>query len=160
MSYRNLDIALSAIKRSRGRLRKSLLGMSDHYEYMFLDCPPSITLVAENVFRAADRLLVPLVPTTLSLLSYRKLIAFFTDSGLDATRLSAFFSMMESRKRLHRETMAYVSVHDERVLRTVIPYLSDVERMGVERAPVVHSKPRSTAAESYVSLWNELKVLL
>jgi len=160
MSFRNLDLALGAVKRSRQRLRKSLLGIGDDYDYMFLDCPPSITLVAESVFRTADRILVPLVPTTLSLLSYRKLIAFFSDSGLDATRLSAFFSMMESRKRLHRDTMAYVSDRDERVLRTVIPYLSDVARMGVERAPVVHTRPRSLAAQSYTSLWEELRRIL
>jgi cellulose biosynthesis protein BcsQ len=160
MSYRNLDIALSAVKRSRSRLRKSLLGIGDPYDYVFLDCPPSITLVAENVLRMADRILVPLVPTTLSLLSYRKLVAFFAESGLDATRLFAFFSMMEPRKRLHRDTMAYVSDRDERVLRSVIPYLSDVERMGVERAPVVYSRPRSVAAQSYINLWDELKGLL
>ena len=43
------------------------------YEYMFLDCPPSISLVSESVFEAADALLVPIIPATLSSRTFEQL---------------------------------------------------------------------------------------
>ena len=61
-SYRHMDLALDGAKSNRlNRVIKPL-----DYEYVFLDCPPSISLVSENVFEAADALLVPIIPATLS----------------------------------------------------------------------------------------------
>ena len=48
------------------RLGAVLEPLQDEYEYTFLDCPPSISLVSESVFEAADALLVPIIPATLS----------------------------------------------------------------------------------------------
>lgn len=159
MSHRNLDVVLGSVKRSRQRLRESLGSLAGQYECMILDCPPSITLVSENIFRAADYLIVPFIPTTLSLLSYGKLNDFFNDEGLDASRIRAFFSMTELRKRMHRDIMQQMSGNDWRFLRTVIPYMSDIERMGLYRAPVVSSKPNSLAAQRYLELWDKISRL-
>jgi chromosome partitioning protein len=159
MSLRNLDVVLGSVKRSRSRLRESLGSLDGQYDYMFLDCPPSITLVSENIFRAADYVVVPFIPTTLSLLSYGKLIGFFHDEGLDANRIRAFFSMTEMRKRMHRDIMRQMTRDDWRFFRTVIPYMSDIERMGLYREPVGSSKPNSLAARIYLDLWREISRL-
>jgi cellulose biosynthesis protein BcsQ len=158
LSLRNLDIALDAGPRSKRRLKESLLTLKSDYEYMFLDCPPNITIVSENIFRAADHILVPFIPTTLSLVAFEKLLDFFDEEGLDSGRICAFFSMAEVRKRMHTDIMLKMLSEDRRFLRTAIPFLSDIERMGIERAPVVHSKPYSLAARRYRELWEEIKV--
>jgi cellulose biosynthesis protein BcsQ len=160
LSHRNLDIALDGVKRSKWRLRESLHTLEDDYDLMFLDCPPNITLVSENIFRAADYLLFPCVPTTLSLLAYEKLLQFFDDKGLDGDRIRAFFSMAEPRKRMHRDTIERVGSEDPRFFKTVIPYLSDVEQMGLYRQPVVSARPKSLAAKRYSELWAEIERLL
>jgi chromosome partitioning protein len=159
MSLRNLDVVLGSVKRSKRRLRETLGAMDDEYDCMILDCPPNITLVSENVFRAADYIVVPFIPTTLSLLSYGKLVGFFRDEGLDADRIRAFFSMTETRKRMHRDIMQQMTQNDRRFLRTVIPYMSDIERMGLYREPVASSKPNSLAARRYLELWEEISRL-
>ncbi|UCH85419.1 MAG: ParA family protein [Candidatus Latescibacterota bacterium] len=156
MAHRNLDVALASLKRSKRRLRESLYTLGEDYDVVFLDCAPSITLASENIFRAADLIVVPFVPTTLSLLAYEKLISFFDDKGLNDHRIRAFFSMAESRKRMHRDLVERMASNDTRFLRTVIPYLSDIERMGLDREPVVSSKPKSLAASRYSELWNEI----
>ena len=69
-SFRNLDLLLDAEKKSEKRLRKLLRPLSDTYDICMLDCPPSVSLVSEAVFHAADALLVPLIPTTLSIRTY------------------------------------------------------------------------------------------
>jgi chromosome partitioning protein len=157
LSHRRLDIALGAVRRSKKRLGEAIRRVARDYDYVFLDAPPNITLLSENVFQAADYLVVPFVPTTLSQLSFEKLVEFFRDNDLGPERILPFFSMAETRKRMHRDTMRQAALGNGSFLRTVIPYLSDVERMGVLREPVVVSRPRSLAASRYVELWEEIK---
>ena len=160
LSFRNLDLTLSDGKKPKRRLAKAFQSLENEYDLLFLDCPPNITLVSENVFRMADLILVPVIPTTLSMLTYEKLIRFFEDRQLDLTKIKAFFSMVEMRKRLHRDIMRQVTEQDQWLLRSHIPYLADIERMGTQRAPVPCYRPQSVAARSYELLWEELARLL
>lgn len=157
MDYRKLDLVLGSMKRAKRRLRESLRRLDGEYDYMFLDCPPNITLVAENIFRTADWLVVPLIPTTLSQLSYDKLMGFFEDNEMLRRRVLPFFTMVESRKRMHRDTMEAMWAGPAPVLQTIVPYSADVERMGLLREPVLRTRPRSPASVSYGKLWQELK---
>ena len=159
LSYRSLDILLGNLKRSKKRLRESLSRLEGEYDLVFLDCPPNITLVSENIFFAADILLVPVIPTMLSLLTYEQLLKFFADSDLDQSIISVFFSMVERRKNLHRGIMEKLSLSDRCVLKTLIPYASNVEKMGIYREPVVRTQPKSVTAQSYRDLWEEVKAL-
>ena len=65
-SYRHMDLELGDAKKPNRRLGAVLKPLRDEYEYTFLDCPPSISLVSESVFEVADALLVPIIPATLS----------------------------------------------------------------------------------------------
>ena len=98
LSYRNLDIQLSELSKSHTRFNKLLKELNDQYDMIFIDCPPNLTLVSENVFTAADLIIVPLIPTTLSIMTYKKLWEFFNENNLDTSKLYPFFSMVESRK--------------------------------------------------------------
>ena len=66
-SYRHMDLVLDESGKPTRRLRKVLAPLGEHYDLAVLDCPPSISLVSESVFDAADALLVPLIPSTLTL---------------------------------------------------------------------------------------------
>jgi cellulose biosynthesis protein BcsQ len=157
LSYRNLDIQLNEFSKSRNRLRRLLEEFNGRYEYVFLDCPPNITLVSENVFMAADAILVPLIPTTLSLLTYRKLIGFFDDAGLKKKKLHPFLSMVETRKRMHRDTIREILAEKINPLNAVIPYNADIEKMGMVRAPLTQYRPASLGARAFGRLWNEIR---
>ena len=63
ISYRNLDIKLNDLKNPKKHLKKILKPLASTYTYIFLDCPPNLTLLSENVFYAADKILVPFIPT-------------------------------------------------------------------------------------------------
>ena len=104
ISYRNLDLAFDDMKKRRSRLRKVLSPLDAQYDFIFLDCPPNLTLLAENVFRAADALLVPLIPTPLSVRTLEQLHEFLGQDRKGPTLLP-FFSMVDARKKLHREVM-------------------------------------------------------
>ena len=147
-SYRHMDLALDGAKSNRlNRVIKPL-----DYGYVFLDCPPSISLVSENVFEAADALLVPIIPATLSSRTLDQLHQVLSGGP----QVLGFFSMADRRKKLHRELMAELAgEHD--LLETVIPNSADVERMGAKRAALVDFAPRSRAARAYVELWREVE---
>ena len=79
-SYRNMDLELDDTKKRTRRLGQLLRGVADEYDIVFLDCPPSISLVSENVMHASDTLLVPLIPATLSLRTFDQLTRFVADA--------------------------------------------------------------------------------
>jgi len=156
-SYRNLDILLNEFKNTRTCLKNVLDMLKNQYAYVLLDCPPNITLVSENIFEAADIILVPIIPTTLSILTLEKLYAFFKTSGLDHHKIYPFFSMVEKRKTMHRLMMQELMMIQKRMLKTSIPYSADVEKMGFFREPLTHFRPKSVAAKAYLALWQEIQ---
>lgn len=154
-SLRHLDLQLDAGKRPTQRLASLLAGVGDRYDVAILDCPPSISLASESVFGAAHALLVPVIPTTLSSRTLHQLSEFLAESQYPPAVLP-FFSMVDGRKRLHREVMETLRVEWPAVLTTAIPNASVVERMGPERAPVGAFAPSSAAAAAFVQLWAEV----
>jgi chromosome partitioning protein len=155
-TYRNMDLELDGAKRSTQRLGRLLRPLRDEYDVIFLDCPPSISLVSENVLHAVNRLLVPLIPTTLSLRTFDQLTGFIAELEEPRPGVLAFFNMVDRRKRLHRTVMAQLSA-DRRIAQTAIPALSIVEQMAVRRAPLPAFAPKDKAAQSYEALWRELQ---
>jgi chromosome partitioning protein len=154
-SYRHMDLALDATKKPTRRLARVLAPVTDEYDYIFLDCPPSISLVSESVFEAADVLLVPIIPATLSSRTFQQLHDV-APPGAASPRVMAFFSMVDRRKRLHRDVIASLAADHGELLHAAIPSASDVERMGERRTVLEHFAPRGRAAEAYRALWHEI----
>jgi chromosome partitioning protein len=155
-SYRNFDVHLSERKHPTERLLRMSRSLREMYEYLVLDCPPGISLLSENVLRAADAVIVPLLPTPLSVRMLIQLREFVTASWL-GLKLLPFFSMVDRRKALHVEIMATTRGEFPEILNTEIPYWSDIERMSLRRAPLCAYAPHSPAGLLYASLWQEIK---
>ncbi len=155
IGYRNLDLHLREMKKSRTRLRGFLESLSDSYDIVIIDAPPNITLLSENIFRAANLLLVPVIPTPLSLRTFEQLSEFYTKNELAYEALVPFFSMVQNRG-IHRESEAQMRATEPRLLQTSIPHSVIVERMGQERKPVGAFSPRSKAAAAFASLAGEI----
>jgi chromosome partitioning protein len=161
MEFRNFDVFLSQMKHPKSRLKKALAEVGAEYQVILLDCPPSISTLSENVFRAADAIVVPVIPTTLSQRTFQQLVAFFAENDLPAARLHGLFSMVQGAKKLHTETMqALRTDHPGRFLATQIAFASDVERMGLTRAPVTATLPGSAAARAYRAFCDEMTARL
>ena len=157
-SYRHMDVALSDEKRPERRFRKLLEPLERDYDTIFLDCPPGLTLSSESMFGAADLLLVPVIPATLSLRTLALIDDFLKREELTTLRVRAFYSMVDRRKALHRQLTD--ARHDGPFLFTTVPYASDVEQMAERRAPVAEYAPRSPAARAFGQLWSELAEVL
>ncbi len=159
-TYRNLDLVLDQQKGSTKILERITDRFFNDYDRVFLDCAPSISLVSENVFRCADLLLNPVIPSTLSIRTLDQLTDFLNQPKLKHSRLMNFFSMVDRRRKLHRELMETLAQRRNDILTTPIPNSSVVERMGLEREPVREYAGRSVAAVAYRDLWEEVDGLL
>jgi len=155
-SYRHMDIVLDQAKKPARRLAKLLAPLGEEYDYAFLDCPPSISLVSEAVFGAAHALLVPIIPTTLSLRTLEQILTFREQADLNDLALLPFFSLVDRRKRLHRDILEALPAERPELLRAFVPYASDVERMGLRRQPLAAYAPRSASTRAYEALWAEI----
>jgi chromosome partitioning protein len=156
-SYRNFDVHLSERKRPTERLLKMSRSLRELYQYLVLDCPPGISLLSENVLRAADAVVVPLLPTPLSVRMLLQLRDFVVASEWGDLMLLPFFSMVDRRKALHLEIIAATRREFPEILATEIPYWSDIERMSQRRAPLSAYAPHSPAGVVYAALWQEIQ---
>ena len=156
-SYRNMDLLLGEAKKPVKQILRLLKPLSEEFDCVFLDCPPSISLVSENIFRAADTLLIPSIPTTLSLRTYQQLQDFLAGHDVRGVSVLPFFSMVDRRKRIHLDILEQFPQANPEALGATIPYASDVEKMGIYRSPVTAFAPTSVSAKSYSDLWEEVK---
>lgn len=159
-SFRNMDLHLDAQKKPEKRLLKMMRPLSRHYDLLLIDCAPSISLVSENIFRAADGLLMPVVPNPLSLRAVQQVQEFLSRHQLKGVTLLPFFSMADRRKRLHRELLDQPPPDLAEFMTSWIPYASEVEQMTVRRAPLVSYSPGSRPGLAFRQLWEETRARL
>ncbi|MFM9022092.1 MAG: ParA family protein [Sediminibacterium sp.] len=156
LSARHADVLLHEMKQSRKKIASLLAPLQKKYDVIFLDSPPGISLLHETIFYAADWVLMPNIPTTLSIRSYETVMDYFKANDLDSSKIKCFFSMVDHRKNLHHEVMAEF-YKDKVFFKNYIPYLSDVEKMGIQQAPLATFARTSYAAQCYQDLWKEIR---
>jgi len=155
ISARNVDVLLDDLKKSRKKI-KSLVSDLKEYDVVILDCPPGISLLHENVFNAAGWIIMPNIPTTLSIRAYETVMEYFENNELDKDKVKCFFSMVDHRKKLHHEVMQQF-FDKQSFFKSYVPYLSDIEKMGAQQKPLFEYANSSYAAKCYRDLWNEIK---
>lgn len=156
IGYRHFDIVLDGMAKRKKQLRKMLEELKPDYEVIVTDCPPNITLLSENVFRASDLILVPVIPTVLSRRTLEQLFGFFRDEELPYKMLRPFFSMVQKRNRMHREIMEKLPTSYPGFLKTAIPFSAEVEKMGLHMMPLLAYSHASAPAQAYRDLCDEI----
>lgn len=159
-SYRKLDLVLGSEKRPSTVLARLLRPLAQGYDLLVLDCPPSLSLLAEGVFALSDALLVPTIPTALSLRALTQLDRHLKRKGPPGVAVLPFLSMVDRRRRLHREADWLRRDSPFPLLAAEIPYSVRVEEMGLRRQPVPVYAPGSPPAEAFAALWQEVAARL
>lgn len=153
-SARKLDLAIEKEGGSRKELNHLLKELKD-FDFIFLDCAPGFSLLADNIFTASDLVLMPVIPTTLAVRAYEQVRDYLHDKGFPE-RLACFFSMADLRKSMHSQLVR--TLYEDRLFfEHLIPSSSDIEKMGIRQAPLNAFAPRSYAATCYRALWEEIK---
>ncbi|WP_373488126.1 ParA family protein [Blastomonas sp.] len=149
-SLRSLDRMLFDLGKAK-RLKKLLDGLAKYYDRIILDCPPGLSETSDQVLRAADLVIVPIIPSPLSQRAFVEVQAYLdARSGRHAPMLPVFV-MVDRRRALHKQAL-------ERFPEwPVIPMASAVERMAEERQPVGAFDAKGPAAQAYLKLWQGIE---
>lgn len=156
-SFRNLDLALSKLHEAEAEqvFNKIFSPLASEYDVVILDCPPNMTLLSEKIIHFADHVVTPVIPTSLSIRALDQLLKLFKKIKVKKGKMITFFSMVERRKNMHMAIMAKYGRH-KMFLKAAIPFMAEVEKMGVTRKPVGAMAPKSRASFAYTQLWQEI----
>lgn len=139
----------------RRRLAKAAEDLSPNYDRIIVDCPPGLTETSEQVLRAMDLVLVPVIPAALSRRSLDAIHQYLRLQKEPQVRLLPVFSMVDRRRRLHLDEL------EEHPDWPVIPMASAFERVSDERAPIGELMPRySMPVEVTALLWRKIEKML
>ncbi len=144
-SLRGLDQLFHDLDKKK-RLAKLLADLKT-YDRVILDCPPGLTETADQVMRAADLIVIPVIPSPLSTRAYEAVV----DHLGGRTALLPVHVMVDKRRALHAEALER---HPD---WPVIPMASGIESMAVKRAPVGVFAPKSAAAQAFADLWRRIE---
>jgi chromosome partitioning protein len=142
ISLRGLDGLLASLGKKK-RLAKLVDGISGQYDRIFLDCPPGLTETSEQMMRAADIIIVPVIPSPLSQRALDDVVAHLKEHHKGHAPLLPVFSMVDRRRNLH---VAAMSAYPD---WPRIPMASAVEQMALHRAPVGSFAHRSPAGDAF-----------
>ena len=143
------------------RLRNALASVRDYYDFIFIDCPPSLNLLTVNALAAADSILVPMqceyyaLEGLTALMDTIQKLASVVNPELKIE--GVLRTMYDPRNRLANDVSEQLKRHfGEQVYRTVIPRnvrLAEAPSFG---APAMYYDKSSTGAKAYLSLAGEL----
>jgi chromosome partitioning protein len=145
-SLRGLDQLFFSLGK-RKRLSKLIETLEKTYDRIILDCPPGLTETSEQAMRAADLILVPVIPSPLSRRALDDVVSYLDREHGGHAPILPVFSMVDRRRLLHKSAL------DADPKWPVIPMASAVEQMTVHRRPVGAFAAKSPAAEAFSALW-------
>ncbi|THD37739.1 MAG: ParA family protein [Sphingomonas sp.] len=145
-SLRDLDLLFHELDKKK-RLAKLLDGLSKDYDRILLDCPPGLTETNKQAMRAADLIVVPVIPSPLSQRAFEELIGYLGTTR----RVLPVHVMVDRRRRLHGDSVA------SQPNWPAIPMASVIEQMSVRRAAVGEFAANSPAAAAFAGLWQEIE---
>ena len=106
--------------------------------------------------RAADVVVLPVIPSPLGLRSLEQVRGVIKDAG-GHVKLVAILSQVDRRKRAHREALAQLPAAHKVIGDGFIGASVVVERMGEQRAPVGVYAPNSDSATAFANLWKRVR---
>ena len=145
-SLRGLDLLFHELDKKK-RLQKLLIGLRKNYDRILLDCPPGLTETSDQVMRAADLIVVPVIPSPLS---ERALAEVLGHLGTKA-QVMPVHSMVDRRRKLHADALAR---HPD---WPIVPMASLIEQVTARRAPVGTFAARSAGAQAFAQLWQAIE---
>jgi cellulose biosynthesis protein BcsQ len=154
-SLRDLDVTFHDLEKKKrlARIAEDLGGPSR--ELILIDCPPGLTDTSEQVLRAADLVVVPVIPSPLARRALATVAEHVAGKKAFAAPLLPIFSMADRRRALHREALAAQPDWP------AIPMASVFETMSIRRAPLgAYTGRRSPGVQAVAQAWSKVEQAL
>lgn len=149
-SLRGLDHLFREMDKKK-RLAKLIDTLGKDYDRIILDCPPGLTETSEQVLRAADLIVIPVIPSPLSQRAMGEVARYLVQRGGAHAPIMPVYSMVDRRRTLHRKAL------EEQADWPAIPMASTIEQMTVRRKPLGAFAPTSPPAKDFAKLWTTIE---
>ena len=156
VSQRHADIHLHEGKQDGWNLKNIVGALSETYELLIIDCPPSFSILAEQVINASEIVLCPTIPSPLSINTIDSMLQLFKKNGLDRKKLHILFSLVDLRRKSQRDIVLNPPENLPGVLKHYIPYNTLLEKMATHRCPLKVYSPQSDINLSYEQILDEV----
>ena len=154
------EVELVSMMSREQRLKEKLEDIKDSFDYILIDCPPSLGLITLNAFTASDSVLIPVqceyyaLEGLGQLINTINLVKKHLNKNLEVE--GALLTMYDARTNLSNQVVKEVKKYfGEKVYKTVIPRnvrLSEAPSYGM---PITEYDPRSKGAKSYEKFTKE-----
>jgi chromosome partitioning protein len=148
LSLADIELSLHSIKDREYVLKEVIAGFKDQYDYVLIDCPPSLSLLTVNALTASDKVVVPILLDVLSLQGLRQILG---------TIKKVLATIVDERKRLSREIMEFIDNNFHvyvfnNFIRTNVR-AAEAPSFGVS---IIEYAPKSNSAIDYCNLAKEI----
>ncbi len=155
------EVELTTRTNREGRLKTALGPIRDRYDYVFVDCPPSLGLLTVNALTAADAVLIPIQCEFFALEGLSQLLATIDrvrrhlNPALDVE--GVVLTMYDARTNLSGQVAKEVRDHfGAKVYQSVVPRAVRLSEAPSHGQPISQYDPRSKAAMIYAQLAKEV----
>ena len=162
MNLAGAEIDLIEKKNPPNALKKHLYKIKDNYDFVIIDCPPSLSLLTVNALTAADSVLIPIQCEFYALEGVTQLLATVDrirqSTNPDLTIEGIVMTMTDSRTNLSNDVVAQVKEHfPELLFKTMIPRSVRLGEAPSYGQPITVYDPHGNAADAYRALAREVK---
>lgn len=157
--FMNKASKMTAVNFDNHELMKLILKeVEDDYDVCIMDCSPGRFRMHDNIFHAADLLLIPNVPAPLSMYCNNMLMDSLQNNPLLLKKVLTFYNMVQMHKNLHRQYLENRAkkADRDRVLYNYIPFYSEIELITLTKESIFHQLKEFKANIYYLRLWQEI----
>lgn len=153
------EIAMTNLLAREQLLKRVLDNVGDRYDYIIIDCPPSLGIVTTNAFLAADEILVPMTPELLPLKGMRMLDSFVNSLRAikPSVRLNGVFITRYNHRKLNKVVADALKTHYADItMRSVIRENISLAESAGSGMSIFEYEPASNGAKDYQELTEEI----
>ena len=148
------------VRQNYEELLKGALSNTNKYDFVLLDCPPSLGAVTTNALKAANLVIAPTQPEYFSVYGLRSVMAAIRKVRSQGNPDLAYYiliTMMDRRNRIHRTLRDQLqNTFGDGLLSTVIEVDTKLRESSVAGRPIIYHSPHSRSAGQYRALAQEL----
>ena len=143
------------------QLKISLMDIKDSFDYIILDCPPSLSLITTNALAASNSVIIPVQCEFIALEGITQLLKtiMLSQKTLNPTLdiEGVLLTMLDSRTNLGFEVVEDIrKFFKEKVYNTIIPRLVRLTEAPSHGEPIIAYDPKSRGSEAYLNLAKEV----
>jgi chromosome partitioning protein len=141
---------------NRVMLTDILTPVEDDYDVCIFDCSPGKFLLHDNIFTCADLILIPNVPSPLSVYCNNQFLDGVGKKYLDSTAILSFFNMVQVNKTLHKFYLSNAQEVVGKQLASFIPFYAEIESINYNKESIFHQLKSLKTSTFYENIWNEI----